>query len=432
MRRDGLTSREWKVICFLTAMSFVILRLRFIGETPIQDSIQYDRVRKKEPVGLTTGGEAKEKWIIQNPPAYTTHGPLLKTVTLPPEFDNFLNVTQPRREEEVPFFWNIPLSGGGTVKHIMAACLGLTLASDVGTRDGLGSENFLQVLWIENKKYVNVDISNRDGIDRAKSLGLIGSKLANVLVSGIVYEVASLSDAQPASIRMFTMMRHPVERSVSYYYWAKLDDEKWAKYSIRDFFLRPEFRGNWATRTLVNKMTGTLYLEDLDMAKHILKQKCLVGLLSHKAISLKRFEKYFGWSKFAGLPGSEECEEKSIFWGWQNKNDHPVVEEGSEEYKIIRARNEFDIELYDYANELFEEQGRMIELQEKSNESEEEKKSNESEEKSKTLPKTESIVKDVESVELVENEENDAEKETAKENIEAEESIDKSIEKVDE
>jgi hypothetical protein len=242
----------------------------------------------------------------------------------------------------------------------------LTLASDGGARDdGHGADNFLQVLWIDGKKHVNVDMTTPEGIGRAKNLGLIESKMADVIVSGEIYDIVSLLDAQQTNIRMFTMMRHPVERAVSYFYWAKNHDEHFSNFSIRDFFLRSEFSGNWATRKLVNKMTGTLYLEDLDLAKYILKQKCLVGLLTHKAASMKRFKRYFGWQKLAGIHGSSECEERSMFWGWQNKNDHPFVKEGTEEYKLIYARNEFDIELYEYALELFEEQGRMMELEEK-------------------------------------------------------------------
>ncbi len=368
-RKEGLSFREWRVIFILTVTSFLVLRMRFLQQRT--ESLKYENVRRKGnsyySPGIVDpeagGGEAKERWSIQNPPAHISHAPLLKTMELPPVFHYFANVTHPRTKGEIPYFWSIPASGGGTVQHIIASCLGLTLASDIGAHSGHVSENFLQILWIDGKKYVNVDLSTTEGIGRAKSLGLIESKMDFVMVSAQLYEIASLVDSKQ-NIRMFTMMRNPVDRAVSYFYWSKMHDKKFSNYSLRDFFLRPEFTGNWVTRTLVNKMTGTLYLEDLDLAKHILKQKCLVGLLTQKAVSMRRFTKYFGWEKLAGVPGSLECEERSMFWGWQNKNDHPFVEEGSEEYQIICARNEFDMELYEYAIEVFEDQGRSLDKEE--------------------------------------------------------------------
>jgi hypothetical protein len=365
--KDGMSFKEWRVIFILTVISFVVLRMRFLQETR-NDSLKYENARAKggsyylpkKAASEAGNTQAPKQWSIQSPPAHVSHAPLLKTMALPPVFHYFANFTQPRIEGEIPYFWSIPSSGSGTVQHIIAACLGLTLASDAGVRNGHHAEsNFLQVLWIEGKKYVNVDLSTAEGIGRAKALGLIESKMEFVLVSAQLYDLASLVETKQI-IRMFTMMRNPVERAVSHFYWTKMHDKTFAKYSLRDFYLRPEFTGNWVTRTLVNKMTGTLYLEDLDLAKHILKEKCLIGLLTQKAVSMKRFEKYFGWEKLAGVPGTLECEERSMFWGWKNKNDHPTVEEGSEEYQIISARNEFDMELYAYAMELFVDQGRTL------------------------------------------------------------------------
>lgn len=364
---DGMSLKEWRVIFILSLISFVVLRMRFLQETR-NVSLKYENSRPKGSSFFSPNTAASEagsaqlanKWSIQSPPAHVSHAPLLKTMILPPVFHYFANVTHLRAEGEIPFFWSIPSSGSGTVQHIIAACLGLTLASDASVRNGHHAEsNFLQILWIEGKKYVNVDLSTTEGIGRAKALGLIESKMQFVLVSPQLYDVASLVDNKQI-VRMFTMMRNPVERAVSHFYWTKMHDKNFSKYSLRDFYLRPEFIGNWVTRTLVNKITGTLYLEDLDLAKHILKEKCLVGLLTQKAASMERFEKYFGWEKLAGVSGTLECEERSMFWDWKNKNDHPNVEEGSEEYQIISTRNEFDMELFAYATELFVDQGRTL------------------------------------------------------------------------
>jgi hypothetical protein len=114
---------------------------------------------------------------------------------------------------------------------------------------------------------------------------------------------------------------------------------------------------------------------DLDVAKEILRRKCIVGLLGEKGESMKRFEKFFGWDAGASrdyidatelhaAPGAsrwknakdEECRDRLLYWGWINKNKHPTVEEGSGVYRLLESRNRYDIELYMYARQLFEEQ----------------------------------------------------------------------------
>merc|ERR1712157_159133 len=103
--------------------------------------------------------------------------------------------------------------------------------------------------------------------------------------------------------------------------------------------------------------------QDLDLAKEILKTKCLIGLLSRKQESLERFQAYFGWSKLAKKSGVAECEERLLGWGWSNKNKHPEVDINSEAYHLIRTKNELDIKLYEYAIELFDEQGDEIDFE---------------------------------------------------------------------
>lgn len=54
-------------------------------------------------------------------------------ISIPNEFDNLADITDfPISKGEIPFFWHIPRSAGGTVNDIFGRCLGLTLASDAG------------------------------------------------------------------------------------------------------------------------------------------------------------------------------------------------------------------------------------------------------------------------------------------------------------
>ena len=123
---------------------------------------------------------------------------------------------------------------------------------------------------------------------------------------------------------------------------------------------------NWLTRSLSNVLLGTVSHKELDIAKKVLKEKCLIGLLEEKGESFSRFEQYFGWKdisssviKDGGISNDDqikECIERLLYWGWSNKNSHPLVEEGSKAYELLLKQNELDLELYEYAKVLFMEQ----------------------------------------------------------------------------
>lgn len=106
---------------------------------------------------------------------------------------------------------------------------------------------------------------------------------------------------------------------------------------------------NWMVRFLTNQLTKPeLTTDDLDMAKQVLEEKFLVGLIDEKSQSLDRFQKYFGW-----LPSDSNCIRNKVEWSWPMKHHHVSVEEGSEAWDLISAQNTFDISLYEFAKEVF-------------------------------------------------------------------------------
>ena len=113
------------------------------------------------------------------------------------------------------------------------------------------------------------------------------------------------------------------------------------------------------TRFLTNELTkGELTEHDLEIAKEVLRQKCLIGLLEEKGETFERIQKYFGWR-----PKNDEeqgCLEKKLEWSWPMKHKHPEIEEDSKEWRLIVAANKFDMKLYNYARNLFEQQGRRL------------------------------------------------------------------------
>lgn len=215
--------------------------------------------------------------------------------------------------------------------------------------------------------YVNVDTSTPAGIERAKTLDLIGSGLADITVSSLLYHATSLfSDRHKG--RLFTIFRHPVERAVSLFHYVQ--DTQWrrsqtfrkelSELSIDQYFESGLAENNWMTRFLINEPTkGALTKEGLNLAKEILRRKCLVGLLNEKGESFARFERYFGFP--LKNDKQKECHDKKLQYAWPQKHRHDEVEENTPLWDLILSHNVYDMELYRYASEvLFLEQGEMF------------------------------------------------------------------------
>ena len=106
---------------------------------------------------------------------------------------NIAYVTEPIRENDVPIFWHISRAGGSTLKHVVGQCLGMVISSDYGSKMNLLAEDHLRVVTADHGgKYVNVDTSTVAGIDKARSMGLVESNMAEGIVTQYLYQAASL------------------------------------------------------------------------------------------------------------------------------------------------------------------------------------------------------------------------------------------------
>lgn len=184
------------------------------------------------------------------------------------------------------------------------------------------------------------------------------------------------------------MFRHPIERTASWFYHKQsvresvYFDPSLDIYSLADWIKSDSYMTDYMVRTLIGKVDAQhpLTRDALDIAKEILRRKCVVGLLDEKAESMRRYEKIFGWNAqvqrdsivvFEGeqtadavqaehwknlIVKDEECKDRMLHWDWANKHKHPLLEERSFEYKLVEDKNKYDIELYMYARQLFEEQ----------------------------------------------------------------------------
>ena len=133
------------------------------------------------------------------------------------------------------------------------------------------------------------------GIQRAKRLGLVSSGVAGAIFSPYIKETTSLFDRKEKG-RLFTMIRAPVYRIVSKYYYMK--DQGLLHYdnstvTMEQFIASDD--DNWMVRALSSSPRSRIGERELNIAKEVLRKHVLVGLWEEKAESLRRIEQYFGW-----------------------------------------------------------------------------------------------------------------------------------------
>ena len=266
-------------------------------------------------------------------------------------------------EKNKLYLWTIPRCGSTSIRRIASHCLGLTMASDAGKGDAMGDS--LQVVEGNGMKYVNVDMSNPDGISRAKELGVGGWKQVDMVSSSYLYDGAGVFDPDHKGY-MIAMFRHPIERAVSLFYNLKSNKayaEQMVTLSTVEQYSRSSLvENNWMTRFLSNSLSGELTPEHEAIAKEVLRTKCIIGLLQEKAESMRRLEKLFDVSNNAEKSQRRyDCQEKLWYWDWPGKNRHDPVLEGSEAWNRLYEQNSFDIRLYEYARELFKAQAKLFE-----------------------------------------------------------------------
>ncbi|KAL9188446.1 hypothetical protein ACHAXT_006824 [Thalassiosira profunda] len=279
----------------------------------------------------------------------------------------------PEPTKETILFWHVPKSGGTTVKSVYE-CFGQTIANRLGSdaelpEDEEGLVVFRPWPWNSKAKYVNVDVTSRPGIDRAKQLGLVPSGLVDLVVtSDPAYAIEQLFDESRKG-RALAMFRHPVDRLVSKYHylgmakWERRYEPRWKEMSLEQWAEEENNDNNHLVRKLSGR-TGndTLSDEDLRAAMRTIKQRFIVGLTNQMEESISRFNTVMGlgeshWrhrtcmNHFFGSGSSQK----------ENVNPHPGLAEGSPAWQILARKNALDIRLYEYIVRIFDEQKDTIE-----------------------------------------------------------------------
>ena len=375
-----------------------------------EDAIASGSVRRRRLLNLNMGIELERK-TLKLPYFLEQH------------LVNWDNLERSVDTKDTPIFWHILKSGGSAIKLMYATCYQLVGASESGEWiDRQQQENTLAMqqaqqsggerrrrleggdnnevspmewmqktimeqwqVWDESaetqdnqhqelrvvvsedgRKYVNVDVTTMEGIARASRLNFVSSGLADVIFTPLLRESAELLlDGDKHKGRMFAVFRSPVDRVVSLFYylqqatWEPTYTEEYASMTIDEYARSPLCESNWMVRTLVNKMEGPLEPSDIEIAKEIIRQKCIVGLLDEMGETIRRFHSYFGFENdealtcalqnFAAAGGSQS-----------NSHKHPMLDPNGATWQIIEKKNSLDIRLFEYAIELWHEQGQWM------------------------------------------------------------------------
>jgi len=260
-----------------------------------------------------------------------------------------------------PFYWHIPKAAGTSVHNEYHECLALVGASELG---GIDQGNTLELVQINDGNYhVNVDISILPGIMHAAQLDLIPSHIAQIAFSPLLHESATYLFSPRYKGQMFAMFRHPVDRVISlFYYLRSADWEPTYNPALRNMTLREYAESelaesNFMVRALVDKMEGALSGHDLELAKEILKRKCVIGLMDRWDASMDRFDFFFNFqSDGARHEQARQCRKSLRDKGGSNTHKHPAISHTSAAYLELERKNSLDLQLYEYIQKLYVEQ----------------------------------------------------------------------------
>lgn len=295
----------------------------------------------------------------QHPPTVVRMSPMLE--------HNLANTGMPWRRSHVPLFWHIPRSAGTCMDELVSSCLNLIQAKSAATQHQ--QDQVLEVFTnIHNgARYVNVNTMRMPGIQHANNLGLVDSELARVVTTMFVQDIPILFSRQHKG-QLFTIIRHPVSRSISLFYYLRTAYESQAfsppqmTLTLDEYARSSRLEFNWMTRVLSGQLSGTLTQEHVDLAKTIVRRKLIVGLLDDMDETLRRFAFSFRWHNRIG-DREKTCLNKLANYDWpndqQHQPDYPKLDENSKTWYLLEEKNQYDMQLYYYARTQFEAQAVM-------------------------------------------------------------------------
>jgi hypothetical protein len=184
--------------------------------------------------------------------------------------------------------------------------MGMTLAHRVGADPRYGHDKENEIVVFEphegkDWKVVNVDTTIKEGILRAKELGLVQSHTTDLIFTmEPAFAGEQLYDEENKG-RFLALFRHPVDRATSMFFylqtatWERTYRPEWANMTVLEWANLKNFESDYCVRKLVGKKFGDPVSEmDLIVAKELVRQRFIVGLMDEMNESIRRFNVVLG------------------------------------------------------------------------------------------------------------------------------------------
>merc|ERR1719253_2049997 len=303
---------------------------------------------------------------------------------------------RPDPEAETALFWHIPKSGGTTAKRLYQ-CMGQTLAHRVGADPKFGHDKESDIVVFEphghkDWKVVNVDTTIKAGIIRAKKLGLVQSHTTDLIFTMEPNFAGQQLYDEENKGRFLALFRHPVDRALSMFFylqtatWERTYRPEWANMTVMEWAALDHMETDYVVHKMVGKPFGEKVDEmDLIIAKELVRQRFIVGVMVEMNESIRRFNIVLGvdeesersgqcMEEFGLVSTKEEIpaeteegdgkralkEQRAHATDKKNSNKHPKFEKGSPEFDSIASRNSLDVHLYEYIETLFDAQKEIL------------------------------------------------------------------------
>jgi len=220
---------------------------------------------------------------------------------------------QPVGNTDIPFFWHLHNSDERVYKKILTGCYGLEL----------------------------IELNTVKAIQQAEELNIVKNldRYKHVITSPFVRETSKIFTTDNFG-RMLCFFRHPID------------------YDLHPDLPTFEKKDNWLTRLLSDWHSEELTFKELGVAKHVVRQCCLMGTLDKMKTSIVRIAKHMNWKYADGMNDGEgeKCIDDAMLempaekWG-----DHE-----SDAWKSFYKQNHYDTELYELSQSTWRHQTQTI------------------------------------------------------------------------
>lgn len=353
-QRLGVTRNKWKILgASLLAISAISVGVVVTFEVMASgnlSNISMNIARGNQGVKLQNTDVMQSHRIQHTGPSSKYAG------TRVPRFydDNFEDFAGDSGQKTIPVHWRIPGSKQDLLTHVIGACLGLIQGVDqVG---GNGTE----IKTRSAGDYVMIDMAVKPSSPDQMKIEVLSSQSLHFLTEFL--------DGLEVKGKLFILFSHPLERMLTLYYSARDPgctsfDPALEYVSLHEFATWPEDRPefNFITKSLLTRGDGLIAsdqitLEDFQLAKEILLSKAMVLLLDDK---LGSWAKVATWMKWNEDKKARKCVDSVLLMDWPKVN-HPTFEKESNTSVALLQRNQWDLQLFEFAVELYQQQTNLL------------------------------------------------------------------------